>query len=176
MSASQITVLKMRKLKMCDATLRTVGRLPEGYCTDGVLQFNISIPTELWKVIVARQAVAVADGIRRYNSITLLPARDIRDVSVSNGALGLLSRHFTGGLCAYNAVFVNPVSEEEFRSYGLTISHLTVSFGSDNFNIDVVLRGLTGHGDGRAVFSVSRFPHLLTERPTGALVSYVINI
>ena len=174
MSASKITALKLRQLKQCDDTSRVVSRLPAG-CTAGMLQFNVSIPTELWKAIAARQAVAVADGIRRYNSITLLPARDIRDVSVSNGALGLLSRHFTGGLGAYNAVFVNPVSEE-FRSYGLTISYLTVSFGSDNFNIGVVIRGLAGYGDGMAIFTVSRFPHLLTERPSGALVSYVINI
>jgi hypothetical protein len=77
----------------------------------------------------------------------------------------------------HDAAFVQPVSEEEFRSCGLAISYLTVSFGPDNFNIGVVLVGLAGSAvGGVATFSVDRFPHLLTERPSGALVSYVINI
>lgn len=176
MSTSQITVLKLRQLKMCDVTSNAVSRLPTG-CTAGMLQFNISIPTELWKVIVDRQALATSDGARRYNHITLLPSRDIRDVSVSNGALGLLSRHLTVGLHVHDAAFVQPVLEEEFRSYGLTISYISVSFGPDNFNIGVALGGLTGPAvGGVAVFSVDCFPHLLTERPSGALVSCTINV
>ena len=165
----------MRQLRMCDTTLSTVIRLPVG-CAESILRFNISIPAGLWKVIVDRQAAAVADGVRSYNSVTLLPVRDIRDISVTSGAIGLLSRHLPPGLCVHNATFVQPVSEEEFRSYGLSISYITVSFGAGNFNIGVVLRGLTGSGTGRVIFSVNRFPHLLTERPSGALVSYVINI
>lgn len=172
---SAITVLKLRQLKTCDATSSVVSRLPIG-CTAGMLQFNVSIPTKLWKVIVDRQAAAVADSARRYSSVSLLPVRDIRDISVTSGAIGLLSRHLPPGLYVYNAVFVNPVSEEEFCSYGLAIPYLTVSVGPDNFNIGVGLRGLTGSGTGSAIFTVSRFPHLLTERPLGALVSYTINI
>ena len=177
MSASQITVLQLRQLKPCEGTESVVSRLPEG-CTADMLQFNVSIPTKLWKVIVDRQAAAVADSARRYSSVTLFPVRDIRDLSVSNGVLGWLSRRIPAGLhCVQNAVFVRPVSEEEFSSYGLTTSYLSVSFdGPDNFNLNIVLEGLTGSGVGRAVFDVSRFPDVLTERPSGALVSYIINI
>ena len=175
MSTSKITVLKLRQLKQCDDTSRVVSRLPAG-CTAGMLQFNVSIPTELWKIIVDRQTKAVADSARRYGSVTILPTRDIRDVSANRGVIGLLSRHIRSGLHVYNAAFVQPVSEEEFRSYGLTISHLTVSFGSDNFNIGVVLGGPTGSDVGSAIFAVSRFPDVLTERPSGALVSCTINV
>lgn len=177
MSTSQITVLKMRQPRPCCATSSAISRLPGG-CHVGMLQFNISIPTKLWKVIVDRQARAVADVARSYNNVMLLPVRDIRYLSVSNGALSRLSSHIpTGVYCVQNAVLIKPVLEEEFRSYGLEVSYLTVSFdGPDNFTLGISLRGLIGSGDGRVIFDVGRFPDLLTERPSGALVSYTINI
>lgn len=176
MSTSQTTVLKLRHLKQCDATSKVVSRLPRG-CAADMLQFNVSIPTKLWKVLVGRQAMAVSDGPRGYGSVVLLPVRDIRDLSVSTGVLSRLSISIPAGLCVPDAVLVNPVSEEEFRSYGLKISYITVSFvGTDNFNLGIVLEGLTGSGAGRAIFDARRFADLLSERPTGALVSYVINI
>lgn len=177
MSASQITVLKARQLKSCEYTSSVVSRLPEG-CTAGVLQFNVSIPTKLWKIIVDRQARAVvAAGARRYSSVTLFPVRDIRDLSVSDGALGLLSRHIPVGLhCVQNAVLVNPVLEEEFSSYGLTILYLSVSFDDpDNFNLGIVLEGLTGSGVGRVIFD-ARCLSTISMRPSALAVSYIINI
>lgn len=176
MSVSQIAVLKLRQLKSCDATSRVVSRLPGG-CAADMLQFNVSIPTKLWKVLVGRQAMAVAEGSRGYGSVVLIPARDIRDLSVSTGVLSRLSRHIPTGLCVSDAVFVNPVSREEFSRYGLKVAYLTVSFaGPDNFNLGIILEGLTGYGDGRAIFDASLFADLLSDRPSGALVSYVINI
>ena len=68
---------------------------------------------------------------------------------------------------------VNPVSEEEFQCYGLkrvaySLYHLSVP---DNFNLGIVLEGLTGSGAGRAIFDARRFADLL--RDLGGLVSYI---
>lgn len=174
MSASQITVLKLRQLKPCEITSRVVRRLPEG-CTEDMLQFNVSIPAELWKVIVDRQATAVVDGDRGYTSVTLLPVRDIRDLSVSVGTLRWLSRHLTGLHCLESAVLVNPVSEE-FSRYGLATTYLTVSFdGAGNFNLGVMLKGLTGSDAGRVIFDAQCLS-TISRRPTALAVSYIINI
>lgn len=179
MSTSQITVLKLRQLKQCDITSRVVSRLPGG-CTEDLLKFNVSIPTKLWKVIMDRRDMAVRDVSRRYASVSLLPVRDVRDLSVSDGTIGLLSRHIPTGLyCFPNAVLVKPVSAEEFSRYGLRTSYVMMAFDDpDDFNISVVVEGLTesGVGVGRAIFTVGRFPDVLTERPLGALVSYTINV
>lgn len=174
MSASQITVLKLRQLKPCEITSNVVSRLPEG-CTEDMLQFNVSIPTKLWEVIVDKQAAAVVDGDGGYTSVTLRPARDIRDLSVRASTLRWLSRHLTGLHCLQNAVLVNPVSEE-FSRYGLTTKYLTASFDDqDNFNLGVVLEGLTGSGVGRVIFD-ARCLSTISMRPTAVAVSYTINI
>lgn len=171
---SAITVLKLRQLKPCEITSSVVRRLPEG-CTEDMLQFNVSIPTKLWKFIVDRQATAVVDGDRGYTSVTLLPARDIRYLSVSVGTLRWLSRHLTGLHCLHSAVLVNPVSEE-FGRYGLATKYFTVSFdGSGNFNLGVVLEGLTDSGVGRVIFD-ARCLSTISMRPTALAVSYTINI
>lgn len=173
---SLITVLKLRQLRPCDATSGVVSRLPEG-CTSDMLQFDVRIPTKLWNVIVDRYAVSVANGDRRYSSVTLLPVRNIRDLSVPAGMLRWLSRHLpVGHHCAQNAVLVNHVLEEEFRRYGLATTYLTVSFdGQDNFNLGVVLEGLTGSGSGRVIYD-ARCLSTIYERPSDLAVSYIINI
>lgn len=176
MSVSPITVLKLQQLKPCEVTSSVVSRLPEG-CTEDVLQFNVSIPTKLWKVIVDRQATAVVDGDsdRGYTSVMLLPARDIRDLSVSVGTLRWLSRHLAGIHCLQNAVLVNPISEE-FSRYGLATTYLTVSFDyTGNFNLGVMLKGLTGSDAGRVIFD-ARCLSTISMRPTALAVSYIINI
>lgn len=179
MSMSQITVLKLRQLKPCDYTDRMLNSLleVEGF-GERMFQFNVKIPTKLWKALLRRRNL-VADGNSGYiTNLTLGQARPESDITTTFFGdeidLDFLNdcspvRHDMPG-----AVYVTPVDAELFDRFDIRVLRCVVLFRSPTvINFNVVL---TGIGDYviEAIFDVSDFP--LTGRPPGALVSYTINI
>jgi hypothetical protein len=150
---------------------------------EGMFQFDVKIPTKLWKAILRRRKL-VADGNSNYvTNLTLGQARNARiendmgpwtyeDASV----LDILDtssplRHVMPG-----SVYISPLDTELFDRFDINVLRGVVLFRNPSIiNFNIVLHGIGG-STVEAIFDVSRFPDFLSDRPSGALVSCTINV
>ena len=171
----QLTTLKLRSLKPCSSTTEMLNSLPDiqGF-GESMFRFDVKIPTKLWKSLLRRRKL-VTDG-RYYNTcLELEQARTENDIAIIpyNDEQILIGLNLQGVMP--NAVYVEPVDIELFDRFDISVLRAVALFRSpDIINLNVVLHGI-GDYTIEAIFDVRRFPDL-TERPSGALVSYTINI
>lgn len=182
MSMSQITVLKLRQLKPCEDTDRMLNSLPEVVQGFGerMFQFNVKIPTKLWKALLRRRNL-VADGNSGYiTNLTLGQARPESDITTTFFGdeidLDFLNDRSPVQRVMPGAVYVTPVDAELFDRFDIRVLRCAVVFRSPAvINLNVILGGI-GDSIVEAIFNVRDFPDVLAGRPSGALVSYTINI
>lgn len=173
----KLTTLKLRSLKPCDPTTRMLNSLPEGF-GERMFQFDVKIPTKLWKALLRRRKLATDNccatclelgQARPESDITTTFFGDEIDLDFLNDS-SCVRRVMPG------SVYISPVETELFDRFDISVLRGAVVFRSpDIINFNVVL---TGIGDSviEAIFDVSRFPDLLTGRPSGALISCTINV
>lgn len=182
MSMSQITVLKLRQLKPCGYTTEMLNSLLDiqGF-GESMFQFDVKIPTKLWKALLRRRNLVV-DGRCCTTYVTLgqvhtendIDIRTYEDESVLD-ILNVSSSYVRHNM--HSAVYVTPVNTELFDRFGIRVLRCVALFRGHNIiNLNVALSGIAGSSAVEAIFDVSYFPGLPSERPSGALVSYTINI
>ena len=179
MSASQITVLRLRHLKPCDCTDRMLNSLPDiqGF-GERMFQFDVKIPTKLWKAILRRRNL-VADG--PITNLILGQARTENDIDIryeSERFIDFLNTRSAVQYVMPGAVHAAPVDVELFDRFDIRVKHSVVLFRSPTvINFNVTLYGVGGSSNTvESIFDVRYFPDVLTGRPSGALVSCTINI
>lgn len=144
-----------------------------------MFQFDVKIPTKLWKALLRRRKLATANccatclelgQARPESDITTTFFGDEIDLDFLN-ASSYVRRVMPG------VVYISPVETELFDRFDISVQYGAVVFRSpDIINFNVVL---TGIGDSviEAIFDVSRFPSLpIGERPSDVVVSYNINV
>lgn len=176
----RLTTLKLRLLKPCAPTESLLSSLPDiqGFGWN-MFRFEVKIPTKLWKALLRRRKL-VTDGCYTTN-VTLGQASTENDIDIgtydSEDTLDILNDSDSSVRCTmYRAVHVTPLDTELFDRFDIRVLRSVVLFRSPTIiNFNVVLCGI-GDSTVEAVFDVSRFPDLVTERPAGAIVSYTINV
>lgn len=139
-----------------------------------MFQFDVKIPTKLWKRILLRR------DSNCDTNFTLGQARSKADIDIrtceDETALGILDSRFAVRSDLYNAVYVTPVDTELFDRFGIRVhSSVVIFYGPYIAEFIVILHDITGEDlIGDAVFDVSHFP-APAEKPSGSLVSYIIN-
>lgn len=176
----RLTTLRLRSLKPCTSTTRMLNSLPaiQGF-GERMFQFDVKISTKLWKAILRRRKLAIDNCCATY--LELSQARPNSDITTTFFGDELNLDFLNNSSCvrrAYmpGAVYISPVETELFDRFNIRVLHGVVLFrGPTIINFNVVLGGIGDYGI-EAIFDVSRFPDLLTERPPGALVSCTINV
>lgn len=182
MTTPAITTLKLRKLKPCDLTTRMLNSLPDiqGF-GERMFQFDVKIPTKLWKALLRRRKLATDNCCA--TCLTLGRARNERvenDMDTRTyedaHALDFLDVSSPVFYTMPGAVYISPVDTELFDRFDISVVRGAVVFRNpDIINFNVLLTGI-GNSVIEAIFDVSLFPDFLTDRPSGALVSYTINV
>lgn len=175
----RLTTLKLRSLKPCDPTTRMLNSLPDiqGF-GERMFQFDVNIPTKLWKALLRRRKLAIDNCYA--TCLELGQARPESDITTTFFGDELDLDFLDDSSCVRRvmpgAVYISPVETELFDRFDISILRGAVVFRSPTIiNFNVVLGGI-GDSVIEAIFDVSRFPDLLTGRPSGVLVSYIINV
>lgn len=142
-----------------------------------MFQFDVKIPTKLWKALSRRRKLATDSYCT--TCLELGQARPESDFTTTfygdEIALDFLNDSSHVRYVIPGAVYIEPVETELFDRFDINVLRGVVLFRSpDIINFNVVLRGI-GDCTVEAVFDVSSFL-ALTERPSGVLVSYIINV
>lgn len=168
----RLTTLKLRSLKPCESTTRMLNSLPDrqGF-GERMFQFDVKIPTKLWKHILRRRDFICA------THLTLGQARNKYDIDIrtceDENTLSSLDSGSPVRSLLHNAVYVTPVDTELFDRFDIRVLRSVVLFRGPNIiNFNVILHGIIAE----AIFDVSSFPDVITDRPSGVLVSYNINV
>lgn len=173
----RLTTLRLRSLKPCDSTSRMLNSLPD-VLGERMFQFDVKIPTKLWKAILRRRKLA-ADNCcatclqlgqaRPESDITTTFFGDEIDLDFLNDS-SYVQRIMPG------SVYISPVETELFDRFDISVLRGVVLFRNPSIiNFNIVLHGIGG-STVEAIFDVSRFPDFLSDRPSGALVSCTINV
>lgn len=175
----RLTTLKLRSLKPCGSTSNMLHNLPsvEGF-GEHMFQFDVKIPARLWKSILERRKLVQQ---RPYYStqLSLGQARSADTITARydpDVVSGLMRDPVQSTI--YNAVYITPVNSELFDRFDISIIRGAVVFRAPEIiNFNVVLHGVHTYGDTEAIYDVSDFPvQMIGERPSDAVVSYIINI
>lgn len=175
----RLTTLKLRSLKPCACTTRMLNSLPD---TQGfgerMFQFDVKIPTKLWKAILRRRKLATDNccatclelgQARPESDITTTFFGDEIDLDFLNDS-SCVRRVMPG------SVYISPLDTELFDRFDISVLRGVVLFRSPTIiNFNIVLHGVGG-STVEAIFDVSRFPDFLSDRPSGALISCTINV
>ena len=174
-------MLKLRQLKPCEYTDRMLNSLPDVVRGFGerMFQFDVKIPTKLWKAILRRRKLATDSYCT--TCLELRQARPESDITTTFFGdeidLDFLNDNSHVRRVMPGAVYVTPVDAELFDRFGIRVLHSVVLFRSPTvINFNVVLQGVGCSPTIEAIFDVTYFPDVLIGRPSGALVSYTINI
>lgn len=174
-------MLKLRQLKPCDFTDGMLNSLPDiqGF-GERMFQFDVKIPTKLWKAILRRRNLVAAGTIGYLTNLTLEQAHTENDIDIrtyeDEDVLNILNDNSYVRHNMHSAVYVTPVDTELFDRFDIRVLRCVALFRSPAvINLNVILGGI-GDSIVEAIFNVRDFPDVLTGRPSGALVSYTINI
>ena len=181
----RLTTLKLRQLKPCALTDRMLNSLPDDiqWFGEGMFQFDVKIPTKLWKVLLRRRTL-MSEGNSNYaTNLTLGQARterienDMGTWTYEDAAvLDILDASSPVRRVMPGAVYVSPLYTELFDRFDISVLRSVVLFLSpDIINFNVVLHMGCSSTTVEAIFDVRYFP-FPTERPHGALVSFTINV
>lgn len=175
----RLTTLKLRQLKPCDPTTRMLNSLPDiqGF-GERMFQFDVKISTKLWKALLRRRKLATDNCCA--TCLELGQARPGIDITTTFFGDEIDLDFLDDSSCVRSvipgSVYISPVDTELFDRFDISVLNGAVVFRSPTIiNFNVVLKGV-GDSVIEAIFDVSNFPDLLAERPSGALVSYIINI
>lgn len=143
-----------------------------------MFQFDVKIPTKLWKAILRRRKLATDNccatclelgQARPESDITTTFFGDEIDLDFLNDS-SCVRRVMPG------SVYISPLDTELFDRFDISILRGVVLFRSPTIiNFNIVLYGVGG-STVEAIFDVSRFPDFLSDRPSGALISCTINV
>lgn len=143
-----------------------------------MFQFDVKIPTKLWKAILRRRKLATDNccatclelgQARPESDITTTFFGDEIDLDFLNDS-SCVRRVMPG------SVYISPLDTELFDRFDISVLRGVVLFRSPTIiNFNIVLHGVGG-STVEAIFDVSRFPDFLSDRPSGALISCTINV
>lgn len=178
----RLTTLKLRHLKPCECTSRMLNSLPDiqGF-GERMFQFDVKIPTKLWQAILRRRKLVAYGNSNCATHLTLCQAFTENDIDIrtyeDESAIDILNDRSYVRHVLHRSVHVAPADTELFDRFDIRVLRSVVLFRSPSIiNINVILCGIGGSSTVEAIFDVSCFPELVTERPSGALVSYTINV
>lgn len=173
MTTPAITTLKLRKLKPCVRNVTLLNTLPQSpELWNRMIKFDVKIPTKLWQFILRRRN-RECPYLQRLELPLALNEGDIH-VERYNTAEGSLIPDVAVHYFLPKAVYVKPVDKELFYRFNIRVRRILVEFISPtDIEFSIILRVMRDFNI-EAVFDVSHFPAPV-EKPSGPLVSYIIN-